>query len=83
MTAGNSPHSSYAMFGQPEYPPNGYPGYNPAYHYANPYLNPSAATSGYPLSMAGEYSPNPAVPFGMPPPQHHLVQDLNKLSKDR
>lgn len=77
---GNSPHSSYAMFAQSEYPPpppNGYAGYNPAYHYTNPYMNPSGA-NGYPLSVAGEYNPNT---FGMPPPQH-LPQDI-KLPKDR
>lgn len=81
MHIGNSPHSSYAMFSQPDYPPNGYPGYNPTYHYSNPYLNASG-TGGYPMSVSGEYSPNTAA-FGMPPPQHHLVQDINKLSKDR
>lgn len=76
---GNSPHSSYAMFGQPDYPPNGYAGYNPSYHYSNPYLN-SSGTSGYSMSVTGEYNPNTAA-FGMPPPQH-LPTDI-KLSKDR
>lgn len=76
---GNSPHSSYAMFGQPDYPPNGYAGYNPSYHYSNPYLN-SSGTSGYSMSVTGEYNPNTAA-FGMPPPQH-LPSDI-KLSKDR
>ena len=71
------------MFSQADYPPpNGYPGYNPTYHYANPYLNASG-TTGYPMSVAGEYSTNPVVPFGMPPPQHHLPQDISKLSKER
>lgn len=78
---GNSPHSSYAMFAQSEYPPpNGYPAYNPAaaaYHYSNPYINP-AGSNGYPLSVTGDYNPNT---FGMPPPQH-LPQDI-KISKDR
>lgn len=75
---GNSPHSSYAMFAQSEYPPppNGYAGYNPAYHYTNPYINPTS-TNGYPL-VTGEYNPNS---FGMPPPQH-LPQDI-KIPKDR
>lgn len=78
---GNSPHSSYAMFAaQSEYPPppNSYAGYNPAYHYSNPYINP-ASTNGYPLSVTGEYNPN--APFGMAPPQH-LPQDI-KIPKDR
>lgn len=70
------------MFSQPDYPPNGYPGYNPSYHYSSPYLN-AGGTGGYPMSVTGEYSPNTAAAFGMPPPQHHLVQDINKLSKDR
>lgn len=75
---GNSPHSSYAMFAQSEYPPpNAYAGYNPAYHYTNPYINP-ATSNGYPLTVAGDYNPNT---FGMPPPQH-LPQDI-KLTKDR
>lgn len=75
---GNSPHSSYAMFAQSEYPPpNAYTGYNPAYHYTNPYINP-ATSNGYPLTVAGDYNPNT---FGMPPPQH-LPQDI-KLTKDR
>lgn len=80
---GNSPHSSYAMFAQSEYPPpppppNGYAAYNPAaYHYSNPYINPTGA-NGYPLTVSGEYNPNT---FGMPPPQH-LPQDI-KLPKDR
>lgn len=75
---GNSPHSSYAMFAQSEYPPpNAYAGYNPAYHYTNPYINP-ATSNGYPLAVAGDYNPNT---FGMPPPQH-LPQDI-KLTKDR
>ncbi|XP_031628563.1 putative uncharacterized protein DDB_G0285119 isoform X3 [Contarinia nasturtii] len=76
---GNSPHSSYAMFAaQSEYPPpppNGYAGYNHAYHYSNPYINPS--TTNYPLAVAGDYNPNS---FGMPPPQH-LPQDI-KIPKD-
>lgn len=78
---GNSPHSSYAMFTQGEYPPpppNAYPAYNPAYHYSNPYIN-SATSNGYPLTVAGDYNPNT---FGMPPPQHVLPQDI-KISKDR
>lgn len=72
-----------------DYPPNaaGYAGYNPtAYHYANPYLNASTAavvaSSGYPLSVAGGDYGSSGSPFGMPPPQHHMVQDLNKLGKD-
>lgn len=77
---GNSPHSSYAMFAaQSDYPPpppNGYAGYNHAYHYSNPYINPS--TTNYPLAVAGDYNPNS---FGMPPPQH-LPQDI-KIPKDR
>lgn len=78
---GNSPHSSYAMFAaQSEYPPppppNGYAGYNHAYHYSNPYINPSSGN--YPLAVAGDYNPNS---FGMPPPQH-LPQDI-KIPKDR
>lgn len=78
---GNSPHSSYAMFAaQSEYPPppppNGYAGYNHAYHYSNPYINPSG--TNYPLAVAGDYNPNS---FGMPPPQH-LPQDI-KIPKDR
>lgn len=79
VNVGNSPHSSYAMFAQGEYPPNGYPGYNPAYHYStNPYINPTSS-NGYPLAVAGDYNhPNT---FGMPPPQH-LPQDI-KISKDR
>ncbi|XP_055303692.1 suppression of tumorigenicity 18 protein-like isoform X5 [Sitodiplosis mosellana] len=76
---GNSPHSSYAMFAaQSEYPPpppNGYAGYNHAYHYSNPYINPSS--TNYPLAVAGDYNPNS---FGMPPPQH-LPQDI-KIPKD-
>lgn len=93
---GNSPHSAGygAMFaGQPaDYPPNGYAGYNPTYHYANPYLNASAAAAaaangGYAgmsaVGAVGEYGSQAGAPFGMPPPQHHLVQDLNKLGKDR
>ena len=66
------------MFAQSEYPPNGYPSYNPAYHhYSNPYINPTTS-NGYPLTVAGDYNPNT---FGMPPPQH-LPQDI-KISKDR
>lgn len=82
VCTGNSPHSSYAMFTQPDYPPNGYPGYNPAaaaaaYHYSNPYLN-AAGNGGYPMSVTGDYNPQTAA-FGMPPPQHlppdHKLKD--------
>lgn len=98
---GNSPHASYAMFSQSEYPPNGYTGYNSAaaaaaaYHYSNPYINPTTNANGYPMSS--EYpNGNTVSPFvGMPPPpshphshlsHHHHHQHLSgdlKLSKER
>lgn len=77
---GNSPHTTYGMFTQPEYTSNGYSGYATAYHYSTPYVN-AVSPGGYPVPVPREYTPATAT-FGMPPPQH-LPQDIKLVSKER
>lgn len=70
------------MVVQPDYPPNGYPGYgSAAYQCGNPYASSVVGPTGYPTPVSGGYSPSTSC-YAMPPPQH-IPQHDKSGSKDR
>lgn len=76
---GYSPHPSYGMVVQPDYPPNSYSAYGPAaYQCSNPYAS-AVGPTGYPTPVSASAT---ASCYSMPPPQHIPQLDKNN-TKDR